>query len=77
MHSVKKQSIFKYAVVAYILSMLSLLVFIDKDDGDKTTIALEDGSRIVLEKGVAFQRHFAQFTPPPLLSQFFTPQKTN
>ena len=74
--------------------MLPLLVFIDKDDVDKTKvpktantdiigpgtnkaiIALEDGSHIVLEKGIAFRRHFAQFTPPrPLLSQFFSPQK--
>ena len=75
--------------------MLSLLVIIDKDDGDKTkvpkianthtiesgtnkaTITLEDGSHIALEKGVAFRRHFAKFIPPPLLSQFFKPQKKN
>ena len=38
MYRVKKQSIYKYAIKACVLSMLSLLVFIDKDGGDKTKV---------------------------------------
>jgi hypothetical protein len=54
--------------------MLSLLVFIDKDDGDKTTITLEDGSHIALEKGVAFRN----FKHPPLVkSVYYTSKKNN
>jgi hypothetical protein len=53
--------------------MLSLLVFIDKDDGDKTTITLEDGSHIALEKGVAFRN----FKHPPLVKSVYYTSKKN